>query len=254
MTAPLHFVNIDGTLQELGPGARIGFNAMDGTRQEIILIGHEDLDNILGTISDLEDARQSLLARESDLRSRLSIAETTGKVAQSQVGVLQTEVAGVGQALSDNVMSIRKSIDAVEDELLSKVSGLREALGPVISLSEANADVIEAMARKLFHIVAGLTTLEDADSDASERILGLDMRLSDVGDQIPNVWGSIRELRQQVDTNDRWAVAKIQALYDLTLVCEKGLAAWCLALQRIAIVGVAAGVVSLIVAIASFFV
>ena len=41
MTNPIHFVDITGTLQELGPGARIQFNGQDGTRREIVLV-HPD--------------------------------------------------------------------------------------------------------------------------------------------------------------------------------------------------------------------
>ena len=46
MSGPIHFVDITGTLQKLGPGAHIQFNGQDGTRREIVLVHPDTLSSL----------------------------------------------------------------------------------------------------------------------------------------------------------------------------------------------------------------
>ena len=61
MSGLIHFVDITGALQTLGPGARIQFNGQDGTRREIVLVDPDSLANLYAELhSELASVDQRL--------------------------------------------------------------------------------------------------------------------------------------------------------------------------------------------------
>lgn len=139
MTYPIHFVDVTGTLQELGPGAKIQFNARNGTRQEIVLVDPDTINKLHSEIhTDLWDSIQHLSAR-ADGFNRYSalntcvIRDLDGKMTRNDRWVitrmqsLYDLVISIEMGLSDRIEGVKWL--AVASIVLSSITLLLSIVG-----------------------------------------------------------------------------------------------------------------------------
>ena len=96
MSGPIHFVDVTGALQELGPGARIQFNGRDGTRREIILV-HPD---------SLRDLRSSIRSELTDVEQRLSDKIRSNRLFS---GANEATIEALSRLVADNKLDLEKN-------------------------------------------------------------------------------------------------------------------------------------------------